>query len=132
MTEMEFSGDNNFDTGSQVVPAMPMTSSGLKAVLAMLLGGDNTILQQLTLSTDILVSPPLVMDSTADEPVSSFNTTPPSSKLQDVDLTGLNRVLQMLLAVTSTNPTSSHNCQPSCSDQHHLFLQHHHLIQLAA
>ena len=32
---MEFSGDNNFDTGSQVVPAMPMTSNGLEAVLIM-------------------------------------------------------------------------------------------------
>ena len=76
---MEFSVDNNFNTGSQVVPAMQTTSSGLEAVLTMLLGGDNTILHQPTLSTDILVTPSLVMDSTAIEPVPSFNSTPPSS-----------------------------------------------------
>ena len=79
MTDMEFSVDNNFNTGSQVVPAMPATSSGLEAVLTMLLGGDNTILHQPTLSTDILITPSLVTDSTASELVPSFNTTPPSS-----------------------------------------------------
>ena len=108
---MEFSG-NNFDNGSQVVPAMPTTSSGLEAVLTMLPRGDGTILQQPTLSGDIL---PLVMDSAANEPVPSFNRTPPSSELQGVDITGLNKVIQVLLSITSTNPTSSHNSQPSCS-----------------
>ena len=131
MTDMEFSVDNNFNTGSQVVPAMPATSSGLEAVLTMLLGGDNTILHQPTLSTDILITPSLVTDSTASELVPSFNTTPPSS----VTRCGHHRPEQsppMLLSVTSTNPTSSHNSQPSSLDQHHLFLQCHHFIQLAA
>ena len=65
------SGDNNFDTGSQVVPAVTWNDNAP--------GGDCTILQQPTVSTDILIAPPLVMDSTAYEPVPSFNTTPPSS-----------------------------------------------------